>query len=158
MGRLYLEQSEKCPVRPVSEGHALTEADAKAMNPLQLAYLGDTLHDLCVRTLLLANRASVGAMHKQAVRMVSAEAQAAMLRAISPDLTEEEALIARRGRNAQAKHAAPHHAQAADYHSATGLEALWGYLYLCGRTDRLRALMCEALKRTEALWHKQSSM
>lgn len=134
-----------------------TAGDARAMNPLQLAYLGDTLHDLFVRRLLLAHRASVGAMHKQAVRMVSAVTQAAMLEAIAPLLTEEEADVARRGRNAQAKHAAPRRAGEADYHSATGLEALWGYLYLTGATDRLQALMTEALRRTEDIWHRQSS-
>ncbi len=130
--------------------------DIREMNPLQMAYIGDTLHDLYVRCLLLSRRTSVGTMHKQAVRMVSASAQAAMLKAISADLTQEEAEIARRGRNAQAHHAAPRHAKSADYAHATGLEALWGYLFLTGQGERLESLIMTALSRTEELWHEQS--
>lgn len=129
--------------------------DAKELNPLQMAYVGDTLHDLFVRSLLLARPASVGAMHRQAVRMVSAAAQAAMLAAIAEDLTPDEADAVRRGRNAQAKHAAPKHADPADYAHATGLEALWGYLYVTGQSDRLQELMTAALSRTEDIWHRQ---
>ena len=131
--------------------------DAKELNPLQMAYIGDTLHDLFVRSLLLVHPASVGTMHRQAVRMVSAEAQSAMLEAIAPDLTPEEADAVRRGRNAQAKHAAPRHADPADYAHATGLEALWGYLYVTGQPQRLQELMKMALSRTEDIWHRQNS-
>ena len=73
------------------------------------------------------------------------------------ELTEAEADIARRGRNAQAKHAAPKNADPADYAHATGLEALWGYLYITKQNERLSALMADALARTEALWQRQSS-
>lgn len=131
--------------------------DWRQMNPLQMAYLGDTLHDLYVRSMLAARGMSVGAMHKQAVRMVSAFAQARMLEAIADDLTEAEADVARRGRNAQAKHAAPKNADPADYAHATGLEALWGYLYVTGQTQRLDALVKSAIARTEEVWHKRSS-
>ena len=85
---------------------AFSLPDPRELNPLQLAYVGDTLHDLYVRSLLVSRKMSVGAMHKQAVRMVSAAAQARMLEEIEPELTEQEADITRRGRNAQAKHAA----------------------------------------------------
>ena len=85
---------------------AFSLPDPRELNPLQLAYVGDTLHDLYVRSLLVSRKMSVGSMHKQAVRMVSAAAQARMLEAIEPELTEQEADITRRGRNAQAKHAA----------------------------------------------------
>ncbi|MBP3656214.1 MAG: ribonuclease III [Clostridia bacterium] len=126
------------------------------MNPLQMAYIGDTVHDLYVRSVLVAGGMSVGRMHKQAIRMVSAAAQARMLEAIEPELTQEEADVARRGRNAQAKHAAPKNADPADYSHATGLEALWGYLYVTGQTQRLSSLMALALGRTEELWQKHS--
>lgn len=119
---------------------AFSLPDPRELNPLQMAYLGDTLHDLYVRSMLVSRKMSVGAMHKQAVRMVSAAAQARMLEAIEPELTEQEADITRRGRNAQAKHAAPKHADPADYAHATGLEALWGYLYVTKQTDRLDTL------------------
>ena len=95
--------------------------------------------------------------HRQAVKMVSAAAQAAMLTAIEDELTEQEADMTRRGRNAQAKHAAPMHADPADYAHATGLEALWGYLYVTGQTQRLDELITLAIARTEELWHRQNS-
>ena len=136
---------------------AFAVRDTRELNPLQMAYIGDTVHDLYVRSMLVSRGMTVGRMHKQAVRMVSAFAQARMLEAIEPDLTEEEADVARRGRNSQAKHAAPKHADPADYAHATGLEALWGYLYLSGRTQRLDELLKTALLRTEELWQKQSS-
>ena len=131
--------------------------DTKELNPLQMAYVGDTIHDLYVRSMLLSRGMTVGKMHKQAVRMVSAGAQASMLERIEAELTEAEADAARRGRNSQAKHAAPKHADPADYAHATGLEALWGYLYLSGQTQRLDELMKLALSRTEDVWQKQSS-
>ena len=130
--------------------------DIREYNPLQMAYIGDTLHDLCVRSFLLSGGMAVGGMHRQAVRMVSAGAQARMLACIEPELTQEEADIARRGRNSQAKHAAPRHADPADYAHATALEALWGYLYLSGQTQRLDELMKLALTRTEDVWQKQT--
>ena len=135
---------------------AVGAPDPRQMNPLQMAYIGDTVHDLYVRSVLVAGGMSVGRMHKQAIRMVSAAAQARMLEAIEPELTQEEADIARRGRNAQAKHAAPKNADPADYSHATGLEALWGYLYVTGQTQRLSSLMALALGRTEELWQKHS--
>lgn len=130
--------------------------DPRELNPLQMAYIGDTVHDLFVRSRLLRNPASVGRMHKQAVRMVSAAAQAQMLKSIEGDLTDAEADIARRGRNAQAKHAAPKNADPADYAHATALEALWGYLYISGETQRLSELIALALERTEELWQKRT--
>jgi ribonuclease-3 family protein len=130
--------------------------DTKELNPLQMAYVGDTVHDLYVRSMLLSRGMTVGKMHKQAVRMVSAGAQAKMLAAIEPELTSEEADAARRGRNSQAKHAAPKHADPADYAHATGLEALWGYLYLSGQAKRLDELIKLALARTEELWQKRT--
>ena len=136
---------------------AFAPADIRGLNPLQMAYVGDTVHDLYVRSMLLSRGMAVGKMHRQAVRMVSAGAQARMLERIEPELTQEEADIARRGRNSQAKHAAPRHADPADYAHATALEALWGYLYLSGQTQRLDELMKLALTRTEDIWQKRSS-
>ena len=135
---------------------AFAAADIRGLNPLQMAYVGDTGHDLYVRSMLLSRGMAVGKMHRQAVRMVSAGAQARMLERIEPELTQEEADIARRGRNSQAKHAAPRHADPADYAHATALEALWGYLYLSGQTQRLDELMKLALTRTEDVWQKQT--
>ena len=135
---------------------AFRAIDVRELNPLQMAYVGDTVHDLYVRSMLLSRGMTVGKMHKQAVRMVSAGAQARMLEAIENELCETEADIARRGRNSQAKHAAPRHADPADYAHATGLEALWGYLYLSGQSQRLDVLIKLALARTEELWQKRT--
>lgn len=143
------EQGGKCPLQQEELAQVrarMGDIDPRTRNPLQMAYVGDTIHDLYVRSLLLARGMSAGAMHKQAVRMVSAAAQARMLDVIEPMLTQEEADIARRGRNAQAKHAAPRHADPADYARATGLEALWGYLYITGQCKRLDTLMNAALE------------
>ncbi len=140
----------------ISAAHdAFAAPDVRELNPLQMAYVGDTVHDLYVRSMLMSRGMTVGKMHRQAVRMVSAGAQAQMLARIEAELTEEEADVARRGRNSQAKHAAPKHADPADYAHATALEALWGYLYLSGRTQRLDELVKMALERTEEIWEKR---
>ena len=144
-------------IEELSAAHdAFSVRDTRELNPLQMAYIGDTVHDLYVRSMLVSRGMTVGKMHKQAVKMVSAFAQARMLEAIEADLTEEEADVARRGRNSQAKHAAPKNANPADYAHATGLEALIGYLYLSGRFDRLDTLEKLALSRTEDIWQKRN--
>ena len=86
--------------------------------------------------------------------MVSAEAQARMLARIGGALTPEEADVVRRGRNAQAKHATPRNQDAADYRMATGLEALWGWLFVRGSTERMLELMRIASEGEDALWEK----
>ena len=136
--------------------NAFPVRDTRELNPLQMAYIGDTVHDLYVRSMLVSRGMTVGKMHKQAVKMVSAFAQARMLEAIEPELTQEEADVARRGRNSQAKHAAPKNADPADYAHATGLEALIGYLYLSGQLERLDTLEKLALSRTEDIWQKHN--
>ena len=140
----------------LSEMAALAKnVDLRQMNALQLAYVGDTIHDLYVRTALLDCGMTVGRMHKCAIRLVSAHAQTEMLKKIHSDLTAEEEEIVKRGRNAQAKHAAPKHASVADYSLATGLEALWGYLYITGQYYRITVLMKKAMDNMEELWEKQ---
>ena len=129
--------------------------DIRQMNALQMAYIGDTLHDLYVRSHLLSGGYQVGKMHKKAVHMVSAAAQAEMLLDLEPMLTEEEQNIVRMGRNAQAKHQAPKNASPADYSHATALEALWGYLYIKGRIERLLELMNAAINNGEKQWDRQ---
>ncbi|WP_346026680.1 Mini-ribonuclease 3 [Beduinella massiliensis] len=122
-------------------GLPMREMDVRMMNPLQMAYVGDAVHALFVRTRLFAGGENVGRMHRRSNQCVSAAAQSKLLGQIEPLLTEEEAEIVRRGRNAHAHHAAPKHADPADYSRATALEALLGYLYLTGRDDRLELLL-----------------
>jgi len=124
----------------VLEYPALSEKDALMMSPLRLAYVGDAVHDLLVRTGLVLGGESVHSMHGGAVREVNAQAQAQALARIEAMLTEKEADVVRRGRNAHAHHGTPKRVRPGDYAKATGLEALLGFLYLTGRMDRLKML------------------
>ena len=110
------------------------------MSTLGLAHLGDGVFELMVRSwLCLHGKARVKDLHRAKVSYVSAAAQAAAAERILPLLTGEEADVYRRGRNA-APHSVPRAATRAQYQSATGLEALFGWLYLQGRTGRLNEL------------------
>ncbi|MGN1021750.1 MAG: Mini-ribonuclease 3 [Aristaeellaceae bacterium] len=125
----------------------MTEAEAKLLNPLKLAYLGDSVWELMVGSRLIALGYNVRHMHKAAVSSVNARAQAEALQRIAGLLSEAEAEIVRRGRNAHPHHAAPRHQEQADYQAATALEALMGYLYLTGQEDRISQLF--AASQTE---------
>ncbi len=122
------------------EKSPMDQARARMLNPLQLAYIGDGVWELMVRTRLIEQGRSARHVHKDAVACVNAHAQTEALRRIEPLLTEEESDIARRGRNAHAHHAAPKNQDAADYRAATALEALIGFLYLTGQEARLKEL------------------
>ena len=114
--------------------------DVNNLSPLTLAFVGDTVFDLFVREKLVceANR-PVNRLHKAATEYVKASAQAQAVHKISDVLTEKELSVLKRGRNAHTNHKAKN-ASEGDYHYATGLEALFGYLYLCGEINRLREL------------------
>ncbi len=114
--------------------------DVRTLSPLTLAFIGDAVFDLLVREELIcaANR-PVGALNSEKVALVCCKNQAAMAEKLLPHLTEEEAAVYRRGKNAGAE-TVPKNASRREYHMATGLEALFGYLYLKGSNDRLREL------------------
>ena len=114
--------------------------DVNNLSPLNLAFVGDTVFDLFVREKLVceANR-PVNRLHKSATKLVKASAQAEAAIKITEKLTEKELSVLKRGRNAHTNHKAKN-ADVVDYHYATGLEALFGYLYLNGETERLREL------------------
>ena len=115
--------------------------EPRLMSPLVLAYIGDTVYDLYVRTqLLLTCDATAHGLHVMATKRVCAKAQAEAVQRILPTFTEDEQYIFRRGRNSHMG-TVPKHAQMSDYRAATGLEALLGYLYLKGEDDRLNELM-----------------
>lgn len=109
--------------------------DVHTLSPLALAFVGDGVYSLLVREKLLcaANR-QAGDLHHAAVGLVCAEAQAAAVERLLPVLTAEEEAAYKRGRNAHTARTG------AEYHKATGLEALFGYLYLDGRLERVREL------------------
>lgn len=110
------------------------------LSSLGLAHLGDAVYELMVRSwLCLHGKATNKGLHKAAITYVSAPAQAQRCQKFLPLLTEEEQDVFRRGRNSHTA-AVPKGASIGEYHTATALEALFGWLYLNGRTDRLNEL------------------
>lgn len=111
------------------------EVDVRTLSPLTLAFVGDGVYEMLVRERLvcLANRPP-RELHREAVSMVRAEAQSEAMNTLLPLLTEQETAVFKRGRNAHTARAGD------DYHRATGLEALFGYLYLNGEIERVRCL------------------
>ncbi len=118
----------------------LPEGEIGNMSSLALAHIGDGVYELMVRTrLAIEGRETNRGLHRATVALVAAPAQAAAAERIEHMFTEDERHVYRRGRNAKV-HAVPHGATISEYHAATALEALFGYLYLRGRTDRLNEL------------------
>ncbi|MCR5136912.1 MAG: ribonuclease III [Oscillospiraceae bacterium] len=118
----------------------LTAAEANRLSMLALAHVGDAVYELLVRSMLaFQGPATVNELHRRTVSLVRAEAQARAAAVLLPSLTEEELAVYRRGRNSHV-HGIPPHANPGEYHSATGLEALFGWLWLQGRDERVRSL------------------
>ena len=118
----------------------MTDSEIQGISMLGLAHMGDAVFELMVRAWLCQNgRATAKGLHRAAVTYVSAGAQARVADRLMASLTEEEAAVYRRGRNARV-HSVPRGATPGEYHAATGFETLFGYLYLKGRTDRLNQL------------------
>lgn len=124
-------------------------ADPTQLGPLVLAYVGDTVYDLFVRTRLVdSTRLTAHGLHVAAAKRVCASAQAEAYRRIEGCLTEEEAAVYRRGRNGHMG-TIPKNASIGDYRSATGLEAVIGWLYLKGNDARLKELMALILDEND---------
>lgn len=125
----------------IKEEFACKEQDVRAYSPLTLAYIGDVIYDLVIRSVVVerANR-SANDLHKKTTRYVKAETQAKMIQALQEDLTEDEAAVYKRGRNAKSYTTAKN-ATIGDYRKATGFEALMGFLYLTDQTDRMLFLI-----------------
>lgn len=123
------------------------EIDIRTYSPLTLAYIGDAIYDLVIRTIVVerGNR-SADKLHKKTVTYVNARVQARMIEELENELTEEEAAVYHRGRNAKSYTMAKN-ASVIEYRKATGLEALCGYLYLQGRQERLLYLIREAIEK-----------
>lgn len=123
--------------RNIFEAVSCKGESAEQYSPLGLAYIGDAVFELFVRTRVLsAGNSSVGRFHKKARNYVNAAAQAVMYHRIYESLSEKEQAILKRGRNASGYSKAKN-ASVSDYRHSTGLEALFGYLYLSGEYDRL---------------------
>ncbi len=125
----------------IKEEFACKEVDIRTYSPLTLAYIGDDVYDIVVRTVVVerCNRPA-HALHQESSKYVKAQTQAAMADALEELLTEEELDVYKRGRNAKS-HTTAKNASVGDYRKATGLEALMGYLYLQDDMDRVLFLM-----------------
>ena len=120
----------------IAKALKLETVDPRTYSPLVLAYIGNAVYELLIRTKVINHGSmQVNKMHKKSASLVKAETQANIIKAIQDDLTEEELAVFRRGRNAQV-HSIPSHASRAQYSTATALEALFGWLYLSGQRQR----------------------
>ena len=127
----------------------MSRDEARQMNPLQLAYLGDTVWSTLVRTRFVSKKMNVHHLHQVTVSMVNAAAQAKALDLLEGFLTEEEIDVVRRGRNAHAHHPAPKNQDPADYADSTAFETLLGFLYITGDMNRLDAVTEKILEETD---------
>ena len=118
----------------------MSKAQVDAISNLGLAHMGDCVYEILCRAYLCARGGKkVNELHKETINMVKATSQAKFIDKLLPHLTEEELAYYRRGKNSHV-HAVPKSASPAEYAKATGLEALFGALYLSGQTDRLNDL------------------
>lgn len=138
-------------IKYLKEQFGLPDVDIRTYSPLVLAYIGDGIYELLIRTILVdRGNCQASVLHKKASSFVKASAQSAMIQTLQEELTEEERKVYKRGRNAKtvsmAKHATMH-----DYRHATGFEALMGYLYLTGQMNRMIDLIKLGMERTGGL-------
>ena len=126
----------------------LKDMDMRTYSPLTLAYIGDGVYELVIRTILVKKgNCPVNKLHRRASTLVRASAQSDMIKALMPELSQEESKIYKRGQNAHSATMAKY-ATAADYRRATGFEALVGWLYLTRQWERMLELIGTGLERT----------
>ena len=127
----------------------LEEQDIRTYSPLPLAYIGDAIFELVIRTVLVERKnTQPEKLHKAATKIVKAETQALLIEALKEDLTDEELAVFKRGRNAKAVTRAKN-ATMSEYRRATGFEALMGYLYLKGDMERMIKLISLGIEKAE---------
>lgn len=128
----------------------ISEDEARRLNPLQLALIGDGAYEIYIRNYILLNNRELNAhkMHVQAIKFVKAKAQSDIMLGLENDLEEDEELIYKRGRNAKSP-TVPKNADVRDYRNATGFEALIGYLYLTGKNERLEKIFNKCIEIIE---------
>jgi len=123
----------------------LAQVEPRQLSPLVLAYIGDSIYDLVIRTYLISlGNMPVNKINRHACRLVKAETQSKLIGILEEQLTENELSVYKRGRNAKGINA-PKHSTVGEYRMATGLECLFGFLYLTGREERIGELF-------EAAW------
>lgn len=134
-----------------NEQFDIVPQDIRTYSPLTLAYIGDAIFDVIVRSILVnKGNTAVNNLHKRASGVVKAQSQAAIVKALMDDfLTRDEIDIFKRGRNSK-PHTKAKNASTGEYLIATGFEAVMGYLYLTGNMDRACEIVKEGLMRTGA--------
>ena len=139
--RISPEKSEEGLLEAIFKAFPGKRQDVRTYSPLALAYIGDAIYDLIIRTVVVerANRPA-NQLHHITVQYVKASAQALIVQALMEELTEEEQAVYRRGHNSK-PHTMAKNASTGDYLKATGFEAVLGYLYLNGRMDRVLELI-----------------
>ncbi len=142
-----MEQSlDKDLVKCIYEGLDMKHTDPSQLSPLVLAYIGDSIYDLVIKTWVIEQgNMQVNKLNKKTSSIVKAESQSAMIGAIEPMLSEYEDAVYKRGRNAKSYTSAKN-ASIGDYRRATGFEALMGYLYLSGEYERMMELVKAGLE------------
>lgn len=133
---MYRDQNDFLDAVP----RKVTGEEVRQMNGITLAFIGDAVYELMARSYVLtACNGRAQSLHEKAVALSNAAFQARAAARLSELLSEEEAAVFKRGRNAHTSHT-PKNKTGADYHMATALEALFGYLYITGKRERLREL------------------
>lgn len=123
----------------------MEHVDIRSYSPLALAYIGDGIYDLIIRSMIVGKgNTQANLLHRQTSQLVKAHTQSEMIEILLPELTEEELAVYKRGRNAKSPTTAKN-ATVADYRRATGFEALMGYLYLENQMERMMELIKTAL-------------
>ena len=130
----------------------MTQQDINAVSNLGLAHIGDCVYELLARSYIVVHGGLTNQeLHRATVELVSAAAQARAMETLLPLLTEEEMAVYRRGRNTRVN-SMPKNAEIRAYHAATGLECLFGWLYLCARHERINELFAAVLENETCRW------
>ena len=136
-------------VKCIYEGLDMKHTEPSQLSPLVLAYIGDSIYDLVIKTWVIEQgNMQVNKLNKKTSSIVKAESQSAMIGVIEPMLSEREEAVYKRGRNAKSYTSAKN-ASIGDYRRATGFEALMGYLYLSGQYERMMELVKAGLESLE---------
>lgn len=134
--------------RKITEEFGIRRQNICTYSPLTLAYIGDGIYEIVIRSIVVGNgNEQVNKLHKKSSSLVKAEVQSEMIKYLMGELTEEEEQIFKRGRNAKSFTAAKN-ASIQDYRMATGFEALMGYLYMEGKTERMFELIKKGISAT----------
>lgn len=142
---------EKSLNQQIKETFAIADVDIRTYSPLTLAYIGDGIFDVVIRSIVVGRgNTPVNQLHHKTSYIVKAHSQAMMAEVLLDEMTDTEKDIYRRGRNAKS-HTMAKNATVMDYRSATGFEALMGYLYLTDEMDRILELISIALERCDLL-------